>query len=197
MEEIQGVCIPGGVDIENFKPDPDKVEGRKLLVGFYSRLGDGRGIEHITRVAKILKDHVTFIGFDAIGYPSLEVIPGSGIVLVTTRSQLDLRRVYQKCDIVLSFMRSAGWNNVVGEGMACGAVPIATVHGTKDLIQDGKTGFLCSDANIIHDAVDRILYLSSHRDRLREMSKAAAQRVQQFSWANHTAKVLEEIKRRL
>lgn len=192
MEEIEGVCIPGGVNTKFFRPVFPT--GRKRLkVAFYARLGDGRGVERITNLAKSLTDCADFVGFDASGYPFTNGCGLRNISIVQTNSQEELRSVLQSSDVVVSCMRSAGWNNVIAEGAACGCVPVANDAGTLDVILHARTGYLCSTSKFELEAAEYIRYLASRHDVLHRMAVRASAWVQQFDWDIVAEKFLQEV----
>ena len=202
MEEIDGVTIPGGVNTRFFRPLAIKSAARalnhreRLRVGFYARQGVGRGVERVLELAQSLEDVCDFVGFDANGYNTVTV-SGSNVSLRFNMSQDDLRSVYRSCDIVVSAMHQAGWNNVIAESMGCGCVPIATPAGTGDLIVDGQTGYMCDAQEFETQAAECIAYLASNRDVLDRMSRSAHDWVQQYSWGIFTDRLVAEIRRRL
>lgn len=67
---------------------------------------------------------------------------------------------------------SEGVPKILLEGMACGAIPVATpVGGIGDIVQDGENGFLLSDNN--PDSIIQKLCNITDRDDLGEISEKA------------------------
>jgi glycosyltransferase involved in cell wall biosynthesis len=199
MEEIQGVTIPGGVNTDFFVPKKRlPLLGRKMRVGFYSRLGFGRGVEDIVYIAgkfRVMgRDAFDFIGFDARDYDATLKDGINGIKVIRTPTQESLRDCLQSCDVVLSLMCSAGWNNVVAEGMACGALPIATTAGNGDLIIDGQTGFIVDKPR---HARKYLVTLQENPAQVEMIAQNAIKHVQQFSWKTHAEKFIDEVERRM
>lgn len=187
MEEIRGECNPGGVNTEFFTPAGPRLprEGR-LRVCFYGRNNAGRGVEELVRLAGTLKDlGVEFTAFDAVNWPS--VPEDNGVKLAKVSRQEELRQIYRENDIVLSAMPTAGWNNVIAEGMACGCFPAATPAGVKDLIIDGVTGSICADAAEMSRVIQ---YLDRERGFLAYMQNKAREQAQKFSWSNFVNKLI-------
>jgi hypothetical protein len=191
MEEIEGAYIPGGVNTNFFTP-VTKPRGRKPVVAFYARTGEGRGVEKIVALAKSLQHEVDFVGFDAPGYPVVSGLP-SNMRIEETPTQEALRDVLQGADIVVSAMRSAGWNNVIAEGASCGCVPIATEAGTKDIVLHGRTGFLCDSVWFEKHAADYIKLLIKSPDLMDRISNRASQWVEQFDWNIVAEKFITEV----
>ena len=195
MEEIEGITIPGGVDTEFFKPI-ERAEEDKLTVSFYCRTGSGRNVDQILDVAKECQDVATFIGYDSEnGRPSLEHAPG--VEIRKMKNQEEMLRLLQNSDIILSGMRTAGWNNVISEAMACGAVSVTTSAGCEDLVQNLMTGCICYNEDFRSEMIGWIRALARNRKKLGMIRRNAIQHVQQFSWDKHVAKILEEVKKRI
>lgn len=190
MEEIEGTCIPGGVNTNffyGFFPE----ERERLTVSFYARKGQGRGVERILDLAKKFPD-IRFIGFDARNYDTISP-DASNVEIRITDSQNDLRDILHQSDVVVSAMDSAGWNNVIAEGMACGCVPIATEAGTGDLILPERTGFVFRKENF-NDYAAQCLELLSQNHALKDnMARRASCWVKQYDWGIVAEKVLTEV----
>lgn len=190
--EIQSVLIPGGTNTDFFSPAGVERE-RALRVGFYARRGRGRGVERVLSVASRFGRDVEFVGFDAPGYDS--AVSSPSVRIESTPTQGGLRDVLRGCDVVMSAMYSAGWNNCIAEGMACGAMGIATPEGTRSLIVDGHTGYLCRQEAFEDEAEAAILYLLEHREHLLAMRSLATRWVQQFSWSIVATRFVVEVQR--
>ena len=191
MEEIKGVCIPGGVNTNFFTPVMP-MRGRKPIVAFYARAGEGRGVEKVIALANLLKYEADFIGFDFPGYPLVSGLP-SNMRIELTPTQESLRSVLQKADIVVSAMRSAGWNNVAAEGAACGCIPIVTEAGTKDIVLHGRTGFMCDSTWFERQAAEYIKELIKNPDLMDRIANRASQWVKQFDWNIVAERFLTEV----
>lgn len=181
MERIQGRQISGGVNTDFFKPDWT-IRRTKLTVCFYGRLGTGRGAEILNKIAGEQKDKFNFIIFDDPAYN--HIISDN---YRATKTQEELLKVYQESDIVLSYMNSAGWNNVIAEGMACGCVPISNSSGTKDIIINNYNGFIIKNPE---ELVQKLEYLNANRGRLGLMQREAHQYIQGFNWVNFVDKLI-------
>ena len=102
------------------------------------------------------------------------IIAGSGVAEQEARKRMknalflgyidhdNLAKVYASCDIFVFPSVTETFGNVVAEAMACGCVPvIARGGGSKELIINGKTGFLCEPYNA-SEYVDNIKTLLSN-----------------------------------
>ena len=191
LEEIQGVCIPGGVNTEFFVPAIRHVN-EKPVVSFHSRFWPGRGIEDIDSLAMSLAGAVKFVGYDAPGYPIFNGF-GNAVELRINESQEQLRETLQGSDIILSAMTTAGWNNNIAEGMACYCAPISTPAGVANLIEDGVNGFVVPNNDLINQARERIMKLNSDRELLEDMQLRSAKVVKSFTWVNFCDRMIKEV----
>lgn len=84
---------------------------------------------------------------------------------------------WRRQDIYLSCSDWEGHSISQSEGIACGAVPVVTdVSGASDDIENGITGYIVPVGDW-EDIVDKICYLSKHRDVLKQMSDAGMSRM--------------------
>ena len=155
------VMIPNGFDTNVFRPDPD---GRQ-------RVRHERGIADNALVVGLparfdpQKDHATFLAAAAkvlVTKPeTVFVLCGEGMTLANTKlthligdaglpataiqllgEQRDMPAVMASFDVVVSSSAfGEGFPNVLGEGMAAGAIPVATDSGDSRAIIDG-IGFI-------------------------------------------------------
>ena len=193
MEEIQGRCIPGGVNTKFFIPPSIIEQHEKLQVCFYARYGQGsssRGTDLIDNLARTLKKTISFVGYDAPKYP---VLTSANIINETIYNQDMLVDVLRRSDIIMSAMNLAGWNNVIAEGCACGLVPISTSAGVKDLVINGWNGYIIPRNEFVDVACDRINRLNVDRELLMNMKERSIQHVQQFDWEIFCRGMLDEI----
>jgi glycosyltransferase involved in cell wall biosynthesis len=139
------------LDLNKYKIDKNLKE-RKCLIGFISRLSEGKGIMNfVDAIPSMLKEceDVEFL------------IGGDGPLLGEIKKELNNNKLYDKVELagwiphnklpeylnelkLLVFPSySEGLPNMVSESMACGAIVLATpVGGVPDLIKDGETGFI-------------------------------------------------------
>lgn len=192
LENIKGVCIPGGINTDFFTPLLRK-DNDKLVVAFHSRFWSGRGIEKINSLANKSGESIKFVGYDAPGYPSFKGF-GNTVKLRINDSQEKLRGTLQGSDIILSAMETAGWNNNIAEGMACCCVPVSTLAGVADLIDDGMNGFIVSEYDFVNQAFGRIQQLNNDRELFHMMQLASLRQVQKFTWEIFCDKMIKEVK---
>lgn len=106
----------------------------------------------------------------------------SGVVEFAGRQPQDaLQEHYDRIDILLMPSRSEGFGLTAVEGMARGCVMVAAdTGGLPEVIRNGKDGLL-HKLESIEDMADKIEYLLSDIDKLRDFSKSAIERANDFS----------------
>lgn len=107
-----------------------------------------------------------------------------------------VREIYSRSMVWILASRSEGFGIPILEAMACGCAVVATdCGGPRDIINDGKNGFLVEVGNV-QQIVDRVLMLISD-DNLRERICIEAKKtVDEFSWdisADQLEKVLKSL----
>lgn len=149
---IQNACVPNGVDVSYFQPDP--VAGSVTR----QRWGVPSGVSLVGMIARVdpAKDYSTFLraaSSIAGNYPNTRFIClGSGPAAEKNRlislagrlgleerilwpeSTRDMRGVYNALDVVCLASKSEGFPNVVAEAMACGRPVVASDTGDASLI---------------------------------------------------------------
>jgi glycosyltransferase involved in cell wall biosynthesis len=78
------------------------------------------------------------------------------------------------------------------EGMACGKIVICSnVGGMKEVIKDGKNGFLIEQKSE-ESIIEKLVYVKDNYDKLEEIRKMAREYViQNHGYIEHAKKVLE------
>ena len=84
--------------------------------------------------------------------------------------QADICSILQECDFIVSPSLSEGLSNALLEGLSCGLPIIATdVGGNREIVADGKNGYLCKPANS-RQMADKMLHLC-HSCNFSELSQ--------------------------
>ena len=142
------------LDLNRYKIKKD-LKDRKNLIGFISRLSEGKGIlNFVNAIPLILKER------DDLEF----LIGGDGPLFNEIKKELKNNGLYTQVELtgwiphdelpdylnelkLLVFPSySEGLPNIVSEAMACGTPVLATpVGGVPDLIKDGETGFIIED----------------------------------------------------
>jgi glycosyltransferase involved in cell wall biosynthesis len=87
----------------------------------------------------------------------------------------DITHVYRRLDVLMLASETEGTSRVVLEAMTEGVPVIASnVGGLPDLIDDGRTGFLCAvgDVEAFARAAERLLRNPVLRERFRDKARA-------------------------
>jgi glycosyltransferase involved in cell wall biosynthesis len=200
--------IHNGIDTETWAP-------KQKPSSFRDELNMGEGFPVIGYVGRIMpeKDLETWLRAAAL---VAQKYPRARFVLVgegkdgTTLSQLknlaaglgiaertyfpgyrsDLLPVYASFDLFLLSSRREGLPNSILEAMAMG-VPVVTtdVAGAKELVVDGKTGYVSPQGNA--EGIARALMVLAESERLRKrMSNAARTRVErEFSFSTRLQRI--------
>ena len=187
FNEDKILVIPLGVDTEIFKPSKNRKNSKEnfeiLFAGSLYKLkgvsylikslkqvvheeknvklrivGEGPEKNRLKLLAQSLglKDHVLFEGF----------VPHDKIV-----------RYYQNCDIFCFPTLGEPFGKAVIEAMSCGKPVIASNRGgPKEIVEDGKTGFLVPPGKI-ESLAEKILKLLRDKKLRRKMGKEARKRV--------------------
>lgn len=149
-----------------------KLIERGIADWHYTIVGDGRYRPELEQMVQELGlgGHVTFAG----GLPHIEA----------------LRKIYDADIFCLpSFMEAFG--NVFAEAALCERPAIGCRdNGPEMIIKEGETGLLVAPRNV-EELADALAYLLAHPEEAQRMGKAAAQHIQQFTWAR-TAQIYKD-----
>jgi glycogen(starch) synthase len=204
--------IPNGVNVERFRPFP-------LSESYYNKLGISKINKVITFVGRLHPTHGTELLMNAIPqvirvHPnSIFVIAGSGpldsYVSVFLKNngldryvrvlgyREDVPELLNIADVVVYPALSVGMPLTVMEAMACGKSVVAfDVEGNREIIVDGKTGFLVQERSPsgLAEAMNRGL---SNPDLLSDVGKNARAFVEpNYSWRKVSERV-EEVYRKM
>lgn len=129
-----------------------KLENKKDLVGFISRLNEGKGIMNfvyaIPLILQKFKDAEFLIGGDGLLFNNVKAELAnrnltSKVTLTGWIPHENVPGYFNELKLLVFPSYSEGIPNVISESMACGVVVLATpVGGIPDLVIDGKTGFI-------------------------------------------------------
>lgn len=152
--------IPMGVDVRDFKPKANvaRKPSAPLRILFVGRVVDDKGVIYLCRAvnklnSQRLKVHLDIIG-DGPGLDRLRhfVDKNNAQKFITIHGGKNLTQLpgfYRQADVFVgpSIQGKSGWKEAFGvvfaEALACGTPVIATdVGGTRDIVKDGKNGFI-------------------------------------------------------
>ena len=191
-----------GVDTDRFHPRHRSMAWRRehgigddeVVVAFVSRLVAEKGLDVyadvIERLERRTVPHRSLIVGDGPERDDLEArLPNA--VFAGYLEGDELAHAYASSDLFLFPSDTETFGNVTLEAMASGLPTVcANAVGSRDLVDDGTTGFLCEpgDAAAFTDAVERLITDPALRQR---MSTAGHDRAQDFTWDAILARINE------
>lgn len=207
------VLIPGGTDVDRFRPAQDHLGIReKLAPGFTRLLFTVRNLVPRMGLANMIRSMVHVVE----QHPNtLLIIGGEGPLrneLITLTHQLrleknirfegfipeeDLPRYYQAADLfVLPTERLEGFGLVTVEALACGTPVVGTpVGGTVEVLGNLDDRLLCEGVQP-HHLASRINFFLAHPDELEAIrKKCRSYAVRHYDWkqiATQLEKVFEK-----
>jgi 1,4-alpha-glucan branching enzyme len=195
-------CIPNGVDVEVFRPDPEKqpvaepdAEGRlrPVRVVFAGRFSPQKRLNRLVEAAGILKDRgVMGFSVDLYGGGPTE----SEVKALTARAGLErivrfpgwisreeLGKVLGRSDLFVLPSDKEGMPIACLQAMAAGMTVVGSrTLGIEEVVEEEKTGLLVGvgDVNGLADALERLI---THRDELARMGREGrALAYERFRW---------------
>lgn len=159
-----------GVDTEKFKPLRKRKENHPPVALYVGRVSVEKNLQLLLPIfAEQDKVKLQVVGdgpFREEMQSKLARAEFSGFL----RGQ-DLVEAYSQADFFVFPSRTDTFGNVILEAMSCGLpVIVSDQMAPKELVQEGKTGFICSTEK---DFADKIKYLAEHSAECRRMGKAA------------------------
>jgi glycosyltransferase involved in cell wall biosynthesis len=131
------------------------------------------------RVRPITGGRLTIIG-EGLGRAELLGRADDSLHLPGRVSDEERSRLYGEAWALVHPAAFEGWGIVINEAAAAGTPAIGfRVHGVRDAIVDGETGFLCDDEDAF---VDRWTAVAADVDHCRQMGDQARARARTFSW---------------
>ncbi len=184
VRDEQVVVIPNGVRTPEPVRPPAKDPGDPFVVGTVGRLRPQKDIGTLLRAAALLQDQVPltlWIIGDGELFPELEALTVSLELLGQVRflgTRQDLYALYPQMDLYAHPALFEGMPNAVMEAMAHGLPVVATdIDGVRELIQDGRTGWLVPPGDPAALA-DRILAALKDHEMASAAGRAAAEEMQ-------------------
>ncbi|MGL5123811.1 MAG: glycosyltransferase family 4 protein [Fusobacteriaceae bacterium] len=168
-----------GVDVEKYKPIISKRKDNKIIFLMIARAFYDKGFGEYTEVAKILKGkyglniEFQFLGAlgesqrSGIGKLEMEKIQREGTLTYLGITN-DVPSIVKDCDCIILPSYREGMSMVLLEGAAMEKPLIATdVTGCKEIIEDGKTGFLvkAKSPSSLLEGIEKFIKLSN-KDRV-------------------------------
>lgn len=140
------LTIYNGIDLELFKPLPEKYPTKKGALLFVGNLSKRKGVDLLNPIMEKLGK-----GFEllCITMANLKVDLKRDIKTVSNINPLQLAEFYNRAEMLLFPSRLEGFGYAVVEAMAC-AKPVVCANRSSlpELIDNGLGGFLCDTGNV-------------------------------------------------
>lgn len=196
---IESDVIYNAVDMELFNFNPEINKENAIL--FTGKLGSGKGILDLLKIAEMLKKSHSKTKLYIIGNGPLKNsikkgIKKNGLNNVEMISQLkhpELIKYYQRAKIFVLPTYYEGFPTTVLEAMACALPVIATnVSGIPEQIDEGVNGFMITPGDI-QSFYKRIVELLESPEKRLTMGQNARKKVfEKFTW-NRVAKKIADM----
>lgn len=175
------VAYPG-VD-ERFKPG--QKTSQRFTIMFVGGLKARKNPEFLLNVMQKINRSDTQLIFAGDG-PLRYRLKGKNISVTGFIPEADKLALYHQADVVVLPSLKEGFGMTLAEAGASGLPVIGNNHSSiKEIIQDGKTGFLAK-TNDVADWVDKLLQLIKSPDLRRKMGRAGQKFVRtNFTWENN------------
>lgn len=179
-----------GVDRELFSPERRDLSWRlargwsddDVVVLFFGRLVLEKGVRDYVATVRRLRDRGVAVRPLVVGAgPAEDAFAELGDAVLTGHLDgPDLARAIASANILIHPSRTEAFGNVVLEAMASGlAIVSADTDSSRQLIDQGRSGLLCADAQAFVEAVSA---LAADADRRRELGAEARAASARFSW---------------
>jgi len=163
------------------------ISSEKKIVLYAGLLVPRKGIGKIIRIAdKLRKENVIFLlagdGPRRKEYEERvkELKLEKKVVFLGWRT--DMYKLYQASDVLLLPAEGEGLPGVVMEAMSYGVPCVASnIPCIPDLIENGKSGFLCNKDNI-DDFANQIRALGKNQAMRDKLGREALQKIKEFEW---------------
>lgn len=168
------VVVPGaGVNTERYSPCT-RHDSENITFLYVARIMKEKGIEEYLNAAEFMKKNYNNVTFQIVGWYDEDeyenrieqLIKDEVIQYLGVSSDTRIEMSQADCIVLPSYHE--GMSNVLLEGAAMGLPVITTdIHGCKEAVDDGKSGFLCKVRNSesLIDATERFIALSQAERR--------------------------------
>jgi glycosyltransferase involved in cell wall biosynthesis len=184
------VVLRNGVDLELFRPMPQKVARESLGMGdgplmvSVGNLVPEKGHElAIEALAELPEMHLAIVGEGPERDNLQRHAERQGLLQRVTflpvRPQSELRLIYSAADVLMLTSTREGWPNVLLEAMACGTpVVAANVGGVPEIVTEAAAGcvVMARNGTAFAHAVRAVLSKNHSREATRQVA-------QRFDWA--------------
>lgn len=164
-----GVNLKEYVPKEKVNEDRSQSKEKEIVFTFIGRIMKEKGVEEFFRAAEYIKQKYPVVRFQVVGFydepeysAKIDELSDKGIIRFSGVST-DTRVEMSKADCIVLPSYHEGMSNVLLEGAATGLPLITTdIHGCKEAVDDGLTGFLCrpADTDSLIAAMEKFIALS-------------------------------------
>lgn len=181
-----------GINQSIFNPDNNNPVFIRKLTG-----NNNKNILFVSRLVweKNLQDLISLYDkVEELSLPYNFIVAGSGHAEQKVRQRMknaiftgnltheQLSKLYASVDILFFPSISETFGNVVLEGLASGTpVIVADKGGTKDMIEDGYNGFICTNGDI-NNYLDHIQHALDNPSELERLSNNALKSSMKYDW---------------
>jgi len=198
--------IPTGISLSKKSASKDirkecNISDKTKILLYVGLLNSRKGVDIILKTTKRLVKHniKTIIVGDGPCRQEFEVLAKKlGLInrIIFTGFRRDVKDFYKSADIFFFPSRGEGLPGVVMESMVF-KLPVVTtdIPCTTDLIQDGKSGFLCK-IDDVDDFSEKILRLIKENSLRKSFAEEAYQQIKHYDWKHVLSqyeKLYEEI----
>lgn len=203
--------IPNGVDLEEFKPNPEKrkeirnkyaIEENDIVLMFSGYEFRRKGLEYIIKALPELDKNLILFAVGKSNPKSFQNLAselGVSDNIIFTGFVPEIKDYYAASDIFVFPTAYEPFGLVITEAMASG-LPVITskIAGAAELINDGYDGVQLNEPNNVNEIAEKINLLVDDESFRRQMSRNARKTAEKYSWdkvAKKTLEIYEEVTR--
>ncbi|MBD1372175.1 glycosyltransferase family 4 protein [Hazenella sp. IB182357] len=206
--------IYNGFDHMHFKPVETAIArenvgypGKDKRIVYVGNLLPVKGVEYLLQAFQTLEPrkngyHLYLVGEGPLRSKLMDQVKALGIEANTTfvgrKPYQDIPMWINSADIMVLSSLSEGLPSILLESMGCGKPMIATdVGGIKEVLQDGKTGYLVESKNPNQLAARLRDALQNRENKLKHMEEASYALSHQFSWQQNSQLIIQAYNRQI
>ena len=205
-QDLAPIVVPGGVDLDTFRPGPPRPPSggngaggnvatgadRLRLVAYSGRRKPIKGFEDLVAACTLLHERGVPIELNIYDEEPFELAAPFPWRHHGSLSPERLSALLREMDVMVSAERDAGWSNPTAEAMACGVPVVCTEAGTVDFAIDGETALVVpvTDPDAIVAAVSRLWEEPALGASLRTQG---IERISGFGWPSVGAGLIEAL----
>lgn len=191
-KKIRVISTP--IDLNKYLEIKDKVNDEKLVLHI-GRDDLVKDYDTLVRAFKLVKDKIDNVNFVQAGADKIlkKAMSGNGFSDIETRGKLsynELIDLYTQSDVFVLSSTSESFGKVLVEANASGKPVVSTATtGAKEIIEDGKNGFLVPIGDY-RKLSEKIIWLLDHPDESKKIGEYGRQLVKE-KYGDNTAKIIK------